>query len=71
MRSIIRFAINFAIVLLLLQFATALAITFAISYVLWMIVDAYITHPQCVLRTQYCVRRSKHGDQGPQGPFGM
>lgn len=45
LRSIIRFAINFAIVLLLLQFATALAITFVISYVLWLLVDTYITNP--------------------------
>ena len=57
MRAIIRFAINFAIVLLLLQFATALAITFAISYVLWLCVDAYITNPamraaDAVLRAQ-------------------
>lgn len=57
MRAIIRFAINFAIVLLLLQFATALAITFAISYVLWMIVDAYITHP--AMRAADAVLRAK------------
>lgn len=57
MRAIIRFAINFAIVMLLLKFAAALAIFFVISYVLWMCVDAYITNP--AMRAADAVLRAK------------
>lgn len=58
MRAIIRFAINFAITLLLLKFAATLAIAFVISYVLWTLVDMYITHP--AMRAADAVLRAKH-----------
>lgn len=63
MRAIIKFVINFTICVLLLKFASALAVTFVISYVLWICVDAYIVSPgektvDAVLRAQNQARRT-------------
>ena len=57
MRAIIKFVINFTICVLLLKFASALAVTFVITWVLWTLVDAYITSP--AVRAADAVLRAK------------